>query len=329
MTARAGTAAPAAEARGDVHLSGYQNRDFEVVDYQMTELPGTGLMVRGPLPERLDRPGGYFACVGAAQTLGCFCERPFPTIVGEAIGLPALNLGYGGAGPEFFLRQETLLPYLNRARFVVLQVMSARSQSNSLYECGGLEYVTMRTDGRHLGAHAAFDEVVRGPEAIARLPLPWRVRRKLGNWAARGRARALVAEAREAWIRSSLELIARIEVPVILLWFSKRAPAYRQRYGTGTVLGEFPHLVTPEMLATLAPRVEAVVECVTGRGSPQPLVSRFTGAPTSVTPADDRPDLGEEVWTRNLYYPSPEMHGDAAERLLAHLSRRSEGTSAP
>ena len=302
-----------------VHLSGYQARDVEVVDYRMTELPGTGLWFRGPLPETLDEAGGYFACVGAAQTLGCFCERPFPSLVAEATGLPALNLGYGGAGPEFFLGQEALLLYLNRARFVVLQAMSARSQSNSLYECGGLEYVTMRRDGRRLGAHAAFDEAVRGPEAIARLPLPWRVRRKLGNWAARPRAAALVREAREAWLASSLALLERIEAPVILLWFSKRAPAYRQRYGTGTILGEFPHLVTPEMLGTLAPRVAGTVMAVTRRGSPQPLVSRFTGEPATVTPADDREDLGAVVWRENAYYPSPEMHEALAERLLAFL----------
>ena len=213
---------------------------------------------------------------------------------------------------------------MNRARIVVLQVMSARSQSNSLYECGGLEYVTMRADGRRQGAHAAWDEVVMGPEAIHRLPLPWRVRRKLGNWAARPRAKALVAEAREAWLRSSLTLLERIEPPVLLLWFSKRPPAERQRYGSGTILGEFPHLVTPGMLEALGSRVAAIVECTTSRGSPQPLVSRFTGGSVTVTPADDREDLGRVVWSENRYYPSPGMHEDAAHALLAVLRERPE-----
>ena len=126
---------PAAVPARAVHLSGYQARDHEVVDYRMTELPGTGLMFRGPLPPL--EPGGYFAAVGAGQTFGCLVDRPYPELVAEATGLPALNLGYGGAGPEFFLGQEALLPYLNRARFVVLQVMSARSQSNAHYDCDG------------------------------------------------------------------------------------------------------------------------------------------------------------------------------------------------
>lgn len=313
--------ASAATAHAAVHLSGYQARDHEVVDYDMTELPGTGLIFRGPLPRSLDQPGSYFACIGAAQTLGCFCEKPFPTLMADALGLPALNLGYGGAGPEFFLAQKALLPYLNRARFVVMQVMSARSQSNSLYECGGLEFVTLRADGRGLGAHAAWDEMLQGPRALHHLPLPQRVRRKLGNWVARPRARSLIAEAREGFHQASLDLLAKIEVPVILCWFSKRAPAYRQLYGTGSILGEFPHLVTAEMIAELAPHVEAYVECVTRRGSPQPLVSRFSGEPVSVNPSHDRVDLGGRIWRENTYYPSPEMHEDAANGILQVLHR--------
>ena len=58
-----------------VHLSGYQNRDREIVDYQMYELSGTGLQFRGP-EHRIGHK--YIAFVGAAQTFGCFCEHPFP-----------------------------------------------------------------------------------------------------------------------------------------------------------------------------------------------------------------------------------------------------------
>jgi hypothetical protein len=305
------------QSQGDIHFSGYQARDREVIDYRMTELPGTGLLFRGPLPETL-AAGGYFAAVGAAQTLGCFCEAPYPALLAQAIGLPALNLGYGGAGPEFFLRQQALLlPWLNRARFVVLQVMSGRSQSNSYYTCDGLEFVTLRRDGRRPGAAAAFDELLAGPGGLKRLPLPHRVRRKLGHLTARPRAQALIEEIRGAWVESNLALLARIEAPVVLFWFSKRAPAYHESYGSARKLfGEFPHLVTPAMLDALRPHVAAYVECVSDRGSPQRLVSRFTGAPVTVSPADDRPDLaGKRPWAENHYYPSPEMHEDGAGAL--------------
>ncbi len=305
------------QAQQDIHLSGYQARDYDIIDYHMTELPGTGLQFRGPVSEAVLNGGEYFACIGAAQTLGCFCEAPYPNLVAREIGLSVLNLGYGGAGPEFFLKQDRLLPYLNRAHFVILQVMSARSQSNRLYDCDGLEYVRLHRDGRRMGAAAAFAELLRGPETIHNLPLPARVRRKLANLVIRSRARAIVTDLRNAWIRSSLQLIERIEVPVILLWFSKRAPAYLEGYATHSQLfGEFPHLVTPQMLAPLRSGAAAYVEAVTAAGSPQPLFSRFTGEPTTVNPANDRPDLAVKPWSENLYYPSPEMHRDAASCLL-------------
>jgi hypothetical protein len=305
-----------------VHLSGYQARDHDISDYQMAELPSTGLMFRGPLPETLGKKGGYFVCIGAAQTFGCFCNEPYPALVARKIGLPALNLGYGGAGPEFFLKHGALLNHINRARFVVLQVMSARSQSNSYYDCGGLEYATLRCDGRRMGAKAAFNELLTGPAAIRRLPLPLRVRRKLGNIWARPRARAIVNEIRAAWVASSLQLLERIEVPVVLFWFSKRPPEYLESYATaGRLLGEFPHLVTRQMLDEIRPHASDYTECVSHRGSPQKLVSRFTGELVTVSPANDRPDLAVEPWTENHYYPSPEMHEDAARALQATCTR--------
>jgi Domain of unknown function (DUF6473) len=238
-------------------------------------------------------------------------------LLAREIGRPVLNLGYGGAGPEFFLGQEALRPYINCARFVVLQVMSARSQSNSYYDCGGLEFVTLRRDGRRMGAKAAFDELLRGPDVLARLPLPLRIRSRLGKLAARPAARALVTEIRAAWVASNLRLLERIEVPVVLFWFSKRGPGYRESYTVSRKLfGEFPHLVTPRMLDRIRPQAATYVECVSGRGSPQALVSRFTGQPVTVNPALDRPDLAVRPWPENHYYPSPEMHEDAARALF-------------
>jgi len=62
----------------NIHLSGYQARDIEVIDYNMTELENSGLMFRGPIPELSE--GNYFTAIGAAQTMGCFCDDPFPSI---------------------------------------------------------------------------------------------------------------------------------------------------------------------------------------------------------------------------------------------------------
>ena len=41
----------------------YQERDFEIIDYRMYCDKNTGLWLRGPEPERLEK-GRYIACVG-------------------------------------------------------------------------------------------------------------------------------------------------------------------------------------------------------------------------------------------------------------------------
>jgi Domain of unknown function (DUF6473) len=310
------------------HLSGYQRRDAEVVDYRMHELAGTRLSFRGPAPDTL-ASGDYFTCLGAAQTFGCFCERPYPTLLAEQLGLPALNLGYGGAGPEFFDRHESLDRYINGGKFLVLQVMSGRSQSNSLFDCRGLEYLVQRSDGAPISAYDGYWNLINGVPA-ARGRVLWRrvLRRALPKLVlprlfAAPRVRRVLQETRRGWVESYARLLARIEVPVVLFWFSKRAPAYVEGFtSVDALFAEFPHMVNDAMVGEVRGRCEAYVECVTQRGSPQPLRSRITGAPVTVDPALDRPDLGGGApWTHNEYYPSPEMHEDAAVSLLPACER--------
>src|SRR5712672_4143040 len=100
---------------------GYQRRDAAIVDYELWRPGPDGDWLRGPRPPSLE-PGSYFACVGGAQTFGCFAARPWPALLAEHVGLPALNLGVAGAGPALF-RQPAFAPLLAAARFVVFQVM--------------------------------------------------------------------------------------------------------------------------------------------------------------------------------------------------------------
>jgi hypothetical protein len=299
------------------HCSGYQLRDYDVVDYQLYELAGTGLTFRGPPPRAIER-GDYFTCIGAAQTFGCLCPTPYPTLLSAQLGPAVLNLGYGGAGPEFFARQPALLEYINRGRFAILQVMSGRSQSNSLFASGGLEYLTRRADGVRLGANEAYAELLAGPRSIRSLSLG-PITRRLARLLASRRARGLAVETRVAWIESYRQLLAQITVPTVLFWFSQRSPDYVLR--TSHLHGyfaEFPQLIDRPTLEAVKPLASCYVECVTRRGLPQRLVSRFTGEPTSVDPARDRPDLAvSQRWTHNRYYPSPEMQEDAAQSLLS------------
>ena len=249
---------------------------------------------------------------GQPRRLAASVRNPIRQFLREKLGLEALNLGYGGAGPSFFLKHSEPLDYANCARFAIVQVMSARSESNSLFESGGLEFLTRRSDGRRLSAEAAYQELLRSRAAL-RLRLG--AREVFLYLRPPGDVREVLAETRRNWQSSYVRLLDQIEVPTILFYFSKRKPQYRERlHSVKALLGEFPQLVTDSMIDSVRAHADRYVECVSRRSSPQPLTDRFSGEPANIDLSDDRPDF-RGVWRENLYYPSPEMHEDAAAAL--------------
>jgi hypothetical protein len=269
----------------------YQDRDQHILDYDLFEF--CGLSLRGPKPA-LD-PGHFFVCLGAAQTFGRFCERPYPTLLSEQLGLPVLNLSAPAAGPLFFLRRSKLLEHVNRARFVIVQVMSGRTEMNSRFDSSGGGLLTRRSDGSKVAAEPAYRELLETEDVEV--------------------VRQLVAETRSNWVAHYRELLATIQIPTVLLWFSRRPPAYQEDYSNvRRLFGAYPQLVNEEMVEELRPNVDDYVECVTSRGLPQPLFDGKTGDPTTVAGPEV---LGDRALTHNTYYPSPEMHEDAAASLRA------------
>jgi hypothetical protein len=187
----------------------YQKRDWEVVDYQGYILKNTGgKAVRGPEPKTLEK-GQYFVCVGAAQTLGCYCEKPYPTLLQEKLNLPVLNLGMAGAGPLCFLEEQPFLDYINRAKFAIVQVMSGRSENNSFFDSQGREYLTRLSDGVKLGADLAYTELLKQYDL---------------NY-----VKTIIAETRHNWVQNFQKLLQAIQVPKILFWFSTREPYYQEK----------------------------------------------------------------------------------------------------
>jgi hypothetical protein len=121
----------------------------------------------------------------------------------------------------------------------------------------------------------------------------------------------IVEETRQSWLNSYRQLLARIRPKKMLFWFATRAPDYRPGWrNLEALFGAFPQLVNATMVADLRRECDHYVECVTRRGLPQLLVDRFTGLPTTVTDA-----WTPNPWTKNWYYPSPEMHEAAARAL--------------
>jgi len=288
----------------------YQPEDQEIIDYQLTLLPGTEFAVRAPLPSRLDGSKPFICAMGAAQTFGRFAERPFLTLLGERLGVETLNLGAAGAGPGQYMRRPNVLEIANRSSLVILQVMSGRSVSNSYFEnvyAGSLRpWSEPKEEPQH--AEAAYSKLYmdKGEDFI----------------------RALIAETRDNYLNEYFKLLGAIRAPTILFWFSQRETNYQERYppggarAAGAFLGAFPQLVNTEMVARLRPHVNSYVECITSRGLPQLLRSRKTGEIVDLGISPLHPG-------HNNYYPSPDMHADAAAALEPVVRERLRGIHKP
>jgi Domain of unknown function (DUF6473) len=284
----------------------YQDYDSNIIDYKLVRLPETELLIRGPLPTNF-LTGGYVAGIGAAQTFGRFAERPFLTLLSEKLGVPVLNLGFAGAGPKAFLDRSPLINACNQASLAIVQVMSGRSVSNSYFENTGADLLRPW--------HARDEEPVHSEVAY----------QKLIDHHDRGFIEQILNETRETYVKEMAALMTAITVPKILFWFSQRTPDYTPRFGSaGALFGHFPQFVTGGMVKELKTLAATYVECVTSRGLPQPLHNKITGEPV-------RLDLGVRYPWHNNYYPSPEMHIDAAKALLDAVQQqtRPESNSHP
>ncbi|MEM9265061.1 MAG: DUF6473 family protein [Cyanobacteria bacterium P01_F01_bin.13] len=286
----------------------YQDWDREIIDYDMYTLQGLNL--RGP---KLTQPD-YIAYLGAAQTFGRYCHKPFPTLLGQQLQLGTLNLGSGGKGPQYYLKNPQTLELVNNAKLAIVQVMSGRSVSNSVFEStrGGRSGIR-RSNGKNTTANVVFYELISGQDERGLDPTF---------------LQQLVTETRDNYVEAMIELLEKIQVPKILFWFSVRPPAYKEIYpavlprkinrwlekmSNGKIglwrrrhetrveqfLGDFPHLVNQTMVEQLKPYSSCYVEYVGRPGLPQPLK---TYAGKSLAP--------------NIYYPSPEMHKGAYDKLL-------------
>ena len=299
----------------------YQTRDRDIVDYQEFHLKGCDVPFRGPAfdPFAAER-GSFFTCVGAAQTYGCYYDKPFPNLLSEAIGMPCLNLAVGGTGPGFYLQYPSLIEAMNRGRFVILQAMSARHEGNSRFAPDGyVEFVKDRSTGESITSSAAWRRIMaEEPENALRY----------------------IDEVRRSWIETTRKLKQEITVPVIFFWYARRdwdyeidmeaalAQTQRRREGADeghfvdAIAGDFPQYVDGASARRAAAMCDATAECVSSRGMGQLLINRHTGKPVGDISFEA---LGAEFTslhqTHNVYYPSAEMHEDAAQALLPVVRR--------
>jgi Domain of unknown function (DUF6473) len=234
-----------------------------------------GEWFRGPLDQGPDS----IAWLGAAQTFGRYVTEPVPAIVGRRLGLGTLNLGSGGKGPDYFLLRPELLEEVNRCRVAVVQIMSARGSDNSIFksERGGASGVRLDTGTKEPKALTVVTDLIA----------QGKVRE----------ARRLVRESQQAYVESMLRLLKSVKTPKVLFWFSYRNPPLALT-GFRRTLEIFPHLVHRGMVNELRPSADGYAAVSSRAGIPQVLLD----------------EEGNRVAV-NHYYPSPEMHRLAADRL--------------
>lgn len=283
----------------------YSKRDHEVVDYQFYRfdaLPSVGF--RGPMPASdILESGAYCTAIGAAQTLGVYAPSPYPALIGEELGLPCLNLATGGGTAGFFASQPALIDLANRGRFVILQVMTARTEANSRSTPVGINFVRDARTGETEITEAFWLRLL----AEERDTVP-----------------ALIAESLESWRASYRRLIAQIKVPIILFYFSTKPADEQVNYNATTrdeFYGSFPQFVDMAAVRDVAASCDHYVECRSNRGLPHPLVSRFTGKPVKVDFGALHSFMANEEHAMNAYYPSPEMHADALQALAPVIQK--------
>ena len=273
----------------------YQKPDRAFINYDTYTWGRLKQVYRGPKPD-LDQP--YIACLGAAQTFGRYAENPFPAQLGDMLRVPVANFGTAGAGPGFFLRDSMALEVASNAEVCVIQVMSARSLSNRMFQVRPKKNAQLQAVSKALSdlfPHVDFETFSYAHNML--------------NQIAEEDPAKFVEVERElktAWVARTRLMLESIHTKKILFWFSERAPNEEPVKKDKTSMLKYPHYVDQAMLDAVTPFVDKVVYCISNEGLPQSLL--VDGNAVLQSP------FGMPV-TENRYYPSPEMHQQAAEVL--------------
>ena len=277
--------------------------DDPLFDYKLYRFGATRQLFRGP---EAKLSGSYIACLGGSGTFGRFSSQPFPDLVGEAVGMRAVNFGTEGAGPGFFLADSELLAAASGAKVCILQAMPASAISNRMFSVRPRRNRRLHKVSDMLSG--LYPEVDFSSFAF--------VRAMLRNLSAldENRYRLVLNEMRNAWIARTQTLLTTIQSPTVLLWFSQRTP---EDPGSEPLEETcYPNHVDREMIEAVKPRADGYVECVSDAGMPQDL--RVDGVPVLFKPS------GAPI-EENHEFPSPEMHKAAAAALAPEIERLLKG----
>lgn len=279
----------------------YQDRHYHLIDYDCAEIPGLSGMWRGPMPKSFE-PGQYVLFLGAAQTFGAYVARPFPTQVGEQLGVDILNLSRGGVSPLFFSENPRIRQLIAGARAVVMHAISARMIPTSRFtSIDHMNLMCMRddSDNRVVDSEVVWQNVLKTEPA--------------------DNLRALVREARDAWVRSMQSIAECATGRTLLLWFSERKPQYDFRSDSlFGIFSKFPQLIDQETVYAAKEHYGEYVEIVTQWEGGESTQSTFSKVILPVIFGGGRLEE-QQLQTINTYYPTQRMHDKVANALYPKL----------
>lgn len=257
---------------------------------------GSRLLFRGP---KRSLSHDYIAFLGGTETYGKFVARPYPDRLEERTGATCVNLGWPNAGIDVFLKDRGLMSMAQGARLTVLQVPNASNLTNRFYT------VHPRRNDRFLKARdplrKLYPEIDFTDFSFTRHMLATLKAHSLDRFA------LLHQDLAQVWIAGMRRLIERIGGPVILLWFSDRAP---DMLFDAPEMDYEPALVSRGML-------DALTEVVAG------IAHVPRGAPDKVEALEDRLFLHIDAQAaRDL--PGQGAHDAAADALLPLIARHLE-----
>lgn len=231
----------------------YEHPGGGALDYRTCRYGTSRLLFRGP-KARLVPP--YTVFFGGTETFGRFVPRPFPALLGDQLGLTAVNMGCINAGLDAFAGDETLRDAARRAETVVIQVVGAHNLTNRFYR------VHPRRNDRFLGAtealRALYPEVDFTEFAFTRHMLTTLEH----TCAARFAEVVEVLQAR--WAAQMDTLTEAAGGRVVLLWLADGPPPQE---AASIVDGNDPLFVDTVMMARLAARADHLVQVMPSRAA--------------------------------------------------------------
>lgn len=271
----------------------YENLGQGALDYFPCRYGKSKLLFRGP---RKKMAGEYIAMIGGTETYGKFIEKPFPTLVGEAMEMECVNFGCVTAGVDVFANDASVVEACAKARVTVIQAIGAQNMSNRFYA------VHPRRNDRFLRASTLMKTIFREVD-FTDFSFTKHLLTTLQTLSEE-RFSIVRDELKEAWIARMKLLLDKIEGKTVLLWFADRAP---EDTASPDGLGREPIFVDRRMIEEVRPYVTEVVEVVP---SARALAQGTAGMMFSSM---------EEPAAQELMGPA--AHEEVAQALLEPLSR--------